>query len=407
MEKQVIEISKNIYNNQQYKQVIDVSFSELKQDKEPLSLDKFFKDFDDIFLNIPTEGNQSIRSIFNRVDSVLNELETNPKDIEIDNLLSQIEELQQKIDALQSSNDEETHPQFDNGKLLLNATEASKKYVMERGKKRQIMDGDTQKVLIQLNGGRADTSFQEVAIQLPPSIINGITDGIPINESNFNLSESTIDEDIQKEIWNKDWSDPSLNLNWVKNQYSYDEYLEVLSKDLEQKEAVIEYVEDQIDLRRNHLSQLKFADDDQRKEELRNEISDLNSTLESVETRESEVSTALISLLNNPNLWDEAESSQSQPIGDNPSLRFGILKKNLEKLFEGGFLDKNAIGPLEDGLKEAKRERSDNPRPQQRWIADIEKKNSGTKQRDLLLVVEKTVDRLREDPNSNGLILQL
>ena len=89
------------------------------------------------------------------------------------------EELQQKINALQESNDEETHPQFANGKLLLNATETNKKYVMERGKKRQIMDGDTQKVLIQLNGGRADTSFQEVAIQLPPSIINGVKSDVP------------------------------------------------------------------------------------------------------------------------------------------------------------------------------------------------------------------------------------
>ena len=403
MEKQVIEISKNIYNSQQYKQVIDVSFSELKQDKEPLSLDKFFSDFNDIILDIPTEGNQSIRSIFNKVDSILN-IGPDPKDIEIDNLLSQIEELQQKVDALQSSNDEETHPQFDNGKLLLNATETSKKYVMERGKKRQIMDGDTQKVLIQLNGGRADTPFQEVAIQLPPSIINGVTDGIPINDSNFNLSESTIDEDIQKEIWNKDWSDPSLNLNWVRTQYSYDEYLETLSRDLEEKAAVIEYVEDQINLRRNNLSQLKFVDDDQRKEELRNEISDLNSTLESVETRESEVSTALRRLLNNPSLWDEAVSEQTQVIGDNPEISGTVLGNNLKYLFDEGFLEKNDIDPLRKGLKQAAEQRNEDPRKAQRWIEDIEKKNSGKKERDLILVVEKTVDRLQENPNSKGRI---
>lgn len=403
MEKQVIEISKNIYNSQQYKQVIDVSFSELKQDKEPLSLDKFFSDFNDIILDIPTEGNQSIRSIFNKVDSILN-TGPDPKDIEIDNLLSQIEELQQKINALQESNDEETHPQFANGKLLLNATETNKKYVMERGKKRQIMDGDTQKVLIQLNGGRADTSFQEVAIQLPPSIINGVTDGIPINDSNFNLSESTIDEDIQKEIWNKDWSDPSLNLNWVRTQYSYDEYLESLSRDLEEKASVIEYVEDQINLRRNNLSQLRFVDDDQRKEELRNEISDLNSTLESVETRESEVSTALRSLLNNPSLWDEAVSEQTQVIGDNPEISGTVLGNNLKYLFDEGFLEKNDIDPLLKGLKQAAEERNEDPRKAQRWIADIEKKNSGKKERDLILVVERTVARLQENPNSKGRI---
>lgn len=403
MEKQVIEISKNIYNSQQYKQVIDVSFSELKQDKEPLSLDKFFSDFNDIILDIPTEGNQSIRSIFNKVDSILN-TGPDPKDIEIDNLLSQIEELQQKIDDLQSSNDEETHPQFDNGKLLLNATQTNKKYVMQRGKKRQIMDGDTQKVLIQLNGGGANTPFQEVAIQLPPSIINGITDGIPINDSNFNLSESTIDEEVQREIWNRDWSDPSLNLNWVRTQYSYDEYLEKLNRDLESKAGVIEYVEDQIDLRRNNLDQLRLIDDEPRKEELRNEISDLSATLESVVTRESEVAQALNALLNNPNLWEEAESEQTQVVGDNPEISSTVLGDNLKYLFDEGFLEKNSINPLKEGLKQAAEERNEDPRKAQRWIADIEKKNNGIKRKDLILVVEKTVDRLQESPNSEGRI---
>lgn len=403
MEKQVIEISKNIYNSQQYKQVIDVSFSELKQDKESLSLDKFFSDFNDIILDIPTEGNQSIRSIFNKVDSILN-TGPDPKDIEIDNLLSQIEELQQKINALQESNDEETHPQFDNGKLLLNATQTNKKYVMQRGKKRQIMDGDTQKVLIQLNGGSANTPFQEVAIQLPPSIINGITDGIPINDSNFNLSESTIDEEVQREIWNRDWSDPSLNLNWVRTQYSYDEYLEKLNRDLESKAGVIEYVEDQIDLRRNNLDQLRLIDDEPRKEELRNEISDLSATLESVVTRESEVAQALNALLNNPNLWEEAESEQVQPIGENPFISYSVLRNNTKTLFDEGYLEKNSLNPLLDGLEQAKDQRSDDPRRQQRWIADIDTKNAGTNQKDLFLVVEKTVNKLKGNPNSNGTI---
>ena len=277
---------------------------------------------------------------------------------------------------------------------------------MERGKKRQIMDGDTMKVLIQLNGGKADTPFQEVCVQLPPSIVNGIEDGIPINDSNFNLSESTIDEDIQKEIWNRDWSDPSLNLNWVRTQYSYDEYIEVLNRDLEQKASVIEYVEDQIDLRRNNLSQLRLVDDEPRKEELRNEISDLNATLESVETRESEVAQALRSLINNPSLYEEADSeqSQSQLDGDNPDITYSVLKNNLETLFNEGFLEKNNLDPLKKGLEQAKDERTDNPRSAQRWIADIDKKNSGKKQRDLILVVDKTKDEINANPNSDGTI---
>ena len=45
MDKQTIEISKNYYNDIQYREVIDTSFSELSNTKEPLSLDKFFSDF--------------------------------------------------------------------------------------------------------------------------------------------------------------------------------------------------------------------------------------------------------------------------------------------------------------------------------------------------------------------------
>jgi hypothetical protein len=401
---ETVEINKNRYSNQQYRQVIDTTFSELKNSEEPLSLDKFFSDFDKIFLDIPVEGDKSLRSIFFRIDSILNQ-GIDPKDTEIENLLSQVDKLQEEINKLKSSNEEESHPLFENGKLLLD-TSSGKKFIMERGKKRQIMDGDTMKVLIQLNGGKADTPFQEVCVQLPPSIVNGIEDGIPINDSNFNLSESTIDEDVQKEIWNRDWSDPSLNLNWVRSQYSYDEYIEILNRDLNQKASVIEYVEDQIDLRRNNLSQLRFVDDEPRKEELRNEISDLNSTLESVETRESEVAQALRSLLNNPSLYDEADSeqSQSQFDGDNPDITYSVLKNNLETLFNEGFLEKNDLDALKKGLRQAKEERDDNPRSAQRWIADIDKKNSGKKQRDLFLVIDKTKDEINANPNSDGTI---
>ena len=403
MDNQNVEIIKNRYSNVNYRQVIDTSFSELKNSKELLSLDKFFRDFDKIFLDIPIEGNQSLKSIFERIDGIINQ-GPNPKDVEIENLLNQIETLQKELNNLKSETEEASHPLFENGKLIQDSS-SPKKFIMEKGKKRQITDGDTQKVLIQLNGGAADTPFQEVAIQLPPSILNGIEDGIPINDSNFNLSESTINEEVQKEIWNKDWSDPNLNINWVKTQYSYNEYLEILERDLQEKAGVIEYVEDQIVLRRNNLNQLRLVNDEPRKEELRNEISDLNSTLENIETRESEVAQALRSLINKPSLWEEIESNQTQPVGDNPFLNFNTLKSNLELLFNEGFLEKNNLQAIKDDLKQAKNERNNNERREQQWIADIDKKSSGKKQRDLLQVVEKTTNRLQEDPNSGGIII--
>ena len=81
-----------------------------------------------------------------------------------------------------------------------------------------------------------------------------------------------------------------------------------------------------------------------------------------------------------------------------------MLENNLETLFNEGFLEKNNLDPLKKGLEQAKDERTDNPRSAQRWIADIDKKNSGKKQRDLFLVVDKTKDEINANPNSDGTI---
>ena len=103
-------------------------------------------------------------------------------------------------------------------------------------------------------------------------------------------------------------------------------------------------------------------------------------------------------------MWEEAESELTQVVGDNPEISSTVLGDNLKYLFDEGFLEKNNINPLKEGLKQAAEERNEDPRKAQRWIADIEKKNNGTKKKDLILVVEKTVDRLQESPNSEGRI---
>lgn len=383
MDQQLIEITKNLYNNQQYRQVIDTSFSELKKSKEPLSLDKFFKDFDEIFLDIPTEGRQSLRSIFEKINSVLNQGE-DPKDLEIQTLLQQIADLQEQINKLTSKTSEleKSHPLFDNGKLL--ESETGKKYLMEAGKKRQIMDGDTEKVLIQLNGGEADTPFYKVSIKLPNSIINGIEDGVPINESNFNLQGSTIDPEIQRAIWNRDWSDPILNIDTARATYSdIDEYLAVLASDLDEKDSVIDFIDEQIEKRLDTIRILvteNNANNEDRISELREEVDDLNNSLESTALRRNEVQLAFTNLSTDRNLWLVAESGGVSTLDpyNNPLINYSTLRANVKFMADNNVTRKN-WNRLDEALQDiANRHRNGSTvRTAEQWVEDTIKEIGG------------------------------
>ena len=375
MDKQTIEISKDLYNNLQYKQVINTSFSELKNSKEPLSLDKFFNDFDRIFLDIPIEGKQSLNSIFTRINEILNQ-GIDPKDQEIEDLLNQISSLQEELNKIKDVSEEESHPLFENGKLIKNSS-TDEKYIMERGKKRQIFDGDTEKVLIQLNGGNVSTPFNEVCIQLSPSIINGIEDGVPINDSNFNLANSTIDPEIQRQIWNRDWSDPILDIDFARTTYGdIDEYLSSLARDLDAKDSVIEFIDEQIEKRLENIRVLrseKNPNNEDRIKELRQEVDDLDGSLENTSLRRNEVQLAYTSLSTDRNLWLVAESGGVSTLDpyNNPLIKYSTLRANTKFMAENDVTRKN-WNKLDKALQDiANRHRGGSTlRTAEEWIAD-------------------------------------
>ena len=84
-----------------------------------------------------------------------------------------------------------------------------------------------------------------------------------------------------------------------------------------------------------------------------------------------------------------------------PDIRYGKLRKNLQTLFNKGELKNNNInGPKRDLKQAFEKERNEkNPRKFKEWKQDIKNRSSARDQRDLLKVLEKTRDNLREGGN--------
>lgn len=89
---------------------------------------------------------------------------------------------------------------------------------------------------------------------------------------------------------------------------------------------------------------------------------------------------------------------------ENPDIRYGKLKKNLQTLFDNGELENNNInGPKRDLRQAYEKERNEaNPRKFSQWKKDIDKRSSAKDQRDLIKVLKKTRNNL--EAGGDGLL---
>lgn len=93
-----IEIKKTVYTKDNFNKVVDREFKSFKQPAEvPVekTVDQFFKDYEDLYLDIPIEGDEkSHRYLYNRSGELLDiqDAETN-----IQPLLDEIAELRQLL----------------------------------------------------------------------------------------------------------------------------------------------------------------------------------------------------------------------------------------------------------------------------------------------------------------------
>jgi len=168
-----INLQKTVYGRKSFSENVDKTFNEFISPKNEISVDEFFKHYQELFYEIPKDGTNSHKSIVEQSTDYIGDF-IDAKDTEIVELINQVVELEQKL-AEQEEADKE-HPVFTNGTFL---KEADKKtiYYMDKGAKRAITDYDTYLVLKRVNGHETEKADEEVYILVNEDVIKGIETG--------------------------------------------------------------------------------------------------------------------------------------------------------------------------------------------------------------------------------------
>ena len=175
--RQNIVIEKKLYGASGFRDKLDTRFSEINNPDPKKNIDNFFKDYDDLFFDIPDEGEEkSHRAILEKSGEYLDIFAQ--KDAEIEKLEDQIDELQERIDELENP---EAHP-FDKNGSIISIDKGGSYYYMDKGKKRPIVGGRPGSVYAALKlalGFKEDDDDYEMNIvkAVPRDIINQIDNG--------------------------------------------------------------------------------------------------------------------------------------------------------------------------------------------------------------------------------------
>ena len=170
--RQNIVIEKKLYGASGFRDKLDTRFSEINNPDPKKNIDNFFKDYDDLFFDIPDEGEEkSHRAILEKSGEYLDIFAQ--KDAEIEKLEDQIDELQERIDELENP---EEHPFYKNGSII-SIDKGGSYYYMDKGKKRPIVGGRPGSVYAALKlalGFKEDDDDYEMNIvkAVPRDIIN-------------------------------------------------------------------------------------------------------------------------------------------------------------------------------------------------------------------------------------------
>tara|TARA_R110000744_G_scaffold66691_2_gene136304 strand:- start:134 stop:1243 length:1110 start_codon:yes stop_codon:yes gene_type:complete len=132
---QAVIVEKDVYGSSGFRDNLDTGFSEFNKPKKQ-SIDKFFKDYEELFYDIPEEGKEKThRYILETSGEYLDMFLT--RDSTIESLEKQLEELEEELEECRNP---EEHPFYPNGSVL-SAGGGGSYYFMERGKKRNIVGG--------------------------------------------------------------------------------------------------------------------------------------------------------------------------------------------------------------------------------------------------------------------------
>lgn len=193
MAQENVKINKKVYGAKSANDVIDRSFSELLRSKDPINVEKLFQLYNELFYDIPKEGDQSHTTLIVQSTDYVQDF-VNPKDEQIDNLLDRIIELEEQLSQV---NDTKEHPFFRNGTFL--RTPNTSIFFMQNGKARPISKEALYRTMARAQGLDPDAiprPYTEVDASTPNEIgrgpvINSLSDLsdfeeiVPLQQTNF------------------------------------------------------------------------------------------------------------------------------------------------------------------------------------------------------------------------------
>ena len=199
-----VKLGKRVYNNKEFDDVIDRNFSSLIKTQRPISVERFFSIYRELFYKIQRSGEQDDKSstgeaenkshwelIRESQDHLNNYIDW--RDKVIDDLFTEIDKLN---DILISKSTPETnqHPVYADGTFLRSPARNANGlpiWVMQNGVKREIQNYQTYESLKRAAGREYDDSDDDVCQLLEISTLDAILDGPPI----------TMDIDINTTVW--------------------------------------------------------------------------------------------------------------------------------------------------------------------------------------------------------------
>ena len=132
---QSIIVEKDLYGASGFIDNLDTGFSEFNKPK-PQNIDKFFKDYEELFYDIPEEGAEKTHRYILETSGEYLEMFTS-RDARIEELEKELEDLEEENEELRNP---EEHPFYPNG-TVISADKGGSYFFMEKGKKRNIVGG--------------------------------------------------------------------------------------------------------------------------------------------------------------------------------------------------------------------------------------------------------------------------
>jgi hypothetical protein len=200
-----IKLNKKAFSNKPT-ELLDNSFSDLIKIEKPPNTKKFFKLYNEVFYDIPHEGDKSHHSLIERSSEYINNY-IDPLDKKIDETINNIEKLENEITNKESLSEKE-HPFFTNGTFLRthaweievinNIPQGLPIWVMQDGAKREFKNYETYKSVKKSLGFDLETPDTEICELVHVGNLNDIPTGKHIQDDvDLNLP---IGEDLEIDL---------------------------------------------------------------------------------------------------------------------------------------------------------------------------------------------------------------